>query len=114
MIQRGGVYWVDLGDQPGSRPAKERPVLVVQSEPYNASRLATALVVVITSNTSLATMPGNVFIPAVASGLPKDSVVNVTAVVTVDKVDLAGPVGLLPADLMNHVDRGLRQVLELT
>ncbi|WP_343063962.1 type II toxin-antitoxin system PemK/MazF family toxin [Haloechinothrix aidingensis] len=114
MIQRAGVYWVDLGDQVGSRPAKERPVLIVQSEPYNASKLATALAVAMTSNTSLAAMPGNVFVPAVASGLPKDSVVNVTAVVTVDKHDLTGPVGVLPTELVKQVDQGLRQVLGLS
>ena len=59
MIQRGEIYWVDLGRAVGSRPAKRRPVLVVQAEPYNVSRLATALAVVVTSNTGLATMPGN-------------------------------------------------------
>jgi mRNA interferase MazF len=57
-------------------------VLVVQSSSYNESRLATVVAVVITSNTGLATMPGNVFLPVVASGLPRDSVANVTAIVT--------------------------------
>lgn len=113
MIRRGGVYWVDLGDPDGSRPTKERPVLLVQADPYNSSKLATALVAVLTSNTALSAMPGNVFIPAVASGLPKDSVVNVTALVTVNKDELDGPVGQLPTSLMEQVDRGLRQVLDL-
>lgn len=113
MIRRGGVYWVDLGQPRGSRPAKRRPVLVVQSDPYNGSRLATALAAVVTSNTDLAAMPGNVFLPTVATGLPRDSVVNVTAVVTVDKAELEGPVGDLPLTLMREVDRGLRRVLGL-
>lgn len=113
MIRRGGVYWVDLGEAVGSRPAKERPVLVVQANPYNASDLATAVAAVLTSNTSLSAMPGNVFVPGVASGLPKDSVVNVTALVTVNKDELIGPAGELPTSLMDQVDRGLRQVLEL-
>ncbi|MPY96728.1 MAG: type II toxin-antitoxin system PemK/MazF family toxin [Actinophytocola sp.] len=111
VIRRGGVYWVDLGEPEGSRPAKRRPVLLVQADSYNASKLATALVAVLTSNTALSAMPGNVFIPAVASGLPKDSVVNVTALVTVNKDDLDRPVGQLPTSLMEQVDRGLRQVL---
>jgi mRNA interferase MazF len=86
---------------------------VVQADPYNTSRLRTTLVAVITSNTALATMPGNVFLPAVASGLPKDSVLNVTALVTIDKSDLGQPVGVLPASLMAEIDRGLRRVLDL-
>lgn len=113
MINRGGIYWVDLGDAVGSRPAKRRPVLVIQSRPYNVSRLATALAAVVTSNTTLATMPGNVFLPAAATGLPRDSVVNVTALVTLNKNELEGPVGHVPDRLMQDVDRGLRRVLGL-
>lgn len=88
-------------------------MLIVQSDPYNDSRLATLLTAVITSNTSLAAMPGNVFLPAVATGLPRDSVVNVTAVVTLGKADLTDRIGMVPATLMLDVDRGLRQVLGL-
>lgn len=113
MIQRGSVCWADLGEARGSRPAKRRPVLVVQSDPYNASRLKTTLAAVITSNTGLAAMPGNVFVPAASSGLPHDSVVNVTALVTLDKSDLGTETGQLPPALMNDVDRGLRRVLGL-
>ena len=110
---RGEVCWTDLGEPKGSRPAKRRPVLVIQADPYNDSKLSTTLVAVITSNTGLAAMPGNVFLPAVASGLPKDSVLNVTALVTIDKADLDQPVGRLPRSLMTEIDRGLRRVLGL-
>jgi mRNA interferase MazF len=110
---RGDVCWADLGEPRGSRPAKRRPVLVIQADPYNVSRLSTTLIAVITSNTALATMPGNVFLPSVSSGLPKDSVLNVTALVTIDKADLGQPVGTLPASLMAEIDRGLRRVLDL-
>lgn len=113
MITRGEIHWADLGTASGSRPAKRRPVLVVQSDPYNASRLATVVAVVITSNTTLAAMPGNVFLPATATGLPRDSVVNVTAVVTLNKTDLTDRVGGLSPSLMNEVDRGLRRVFKL-
>lgn len=113
MIRRGDVCWADLGEPCGSRPAKHRPVLVIQSDPYNTSRLNTTLAAVITSNTGLAAMPGNVFVPAASTGLPKDSVVNVTALVTLDKTDLDSAVGQLPASLMHEVDRGLRRVLGL-
>ena len=110
---RGDVCWADLGEPRGSRPAKRRPVLVIQADPYNDSKLSTTLVAVITSNTGLAAMPGNIFLPAVASGLPKDSVLNSTALVTIDKADLDPPVGRLPTSLMTEIDRGLRRVLGL-
>jgi mRNA interferase MazF len=113
VIRRGDVCWADLGESHDSKPAKRRPVLVVQGDSYNASRLNSTLAVVITSSTALAAMPGNVFVPAATSGLPKDSVVNVTALVTLDKADLDPAIGQLPASLMHQVDRGLRQVLGL-
>lgn len=113
VISRADIYWADLGPPTGSRPAKRRPVLVIQSDPYNASGLATVLVAVVTSNTELAAMPGNVFLPANVTGLPRDSVVNITALVTLDKADLADRAGVLPVSLMRDVDRGLRRILDL-
>ena len=112
MIERGDICWADLGTPSGSRPAKRRPVLVVQADPYNDSRLATVVALAITSNTALAAMPGNVFLSAAASGLPRDSVVNVTAVVTLNKTDLTDRISVLPLSLMQEVDRGLRRVLD--
>jgi mRNA interferase MazF len=88
-------------------------VVVVQDDSFNASRLATTLVAVMTSNTAQAAVPGNVFVPKAASGLAKDSVANVTALVTVDKSDLDAPVGRLPEHLMSELDQGLRLVLGL-
>jgi mRNA interferase MazF len=113
VIRRGSIWWADLGAPRGSKPAKRRPVLVIQSDPFNASRLNTAVAAVISSNTSLAVMPGNVFVPAASCGLPRDSVVNVTALVTLDKAGLSSEAGQLPASLMSDVDRGLRRVLGL-
>ena len=113
VISRGEIYWTDLGPPSSSRPAKRRPVLVIQSDSYNASRLATVLAAVITSNTALATMPGNVFLPATTTRLPRDSVVNITALVTLNKIDLTDRVGEVPPSLMHEVDRGLRRVLDL-
>lgn len=113
VIRRGEIHWADLGSAHGSRPAKRRPVLVIQADPYNASRLATVLAAVITSNTALATMPGNAFLPSAAAGLPRDSVLNVTALVTLNKTNLAERVGHVPSSLMQNIDDGLRQVLAL-
>lgn len=113
VIRRSEIYWADLGPATGSRPAKRRPVLVIQSDHYNDTRLATVLTAVVTSNTALATMPGNVFLPAAATGLPRDSVVNVTALVTLNKTDLTDWAGQLPLGLMQDVDWGLRRVIGL-
>ncbi len=113
VITRGSVYWADLGDAIGSRPAKRRPVLIVSSDLYNRSKLATVVGVVITTNTDLAAMPGNVFLPLGVSGLTRDSVVNVTAVVTLNKADLSKKSGTVSLSLMDDVDRGLKRVLGL-
>ncbi len=113
MIERGGLYWADLGAPVGSRPAKRRPVVVISADTYNQSRLATVVALVLTSNTDLATMPGNVFLPAAVTGLPRDAVANVTAVVTLNKADLADRAGQAPLALMREIDRGLRGSLDL-
>lgn len=113
MIERGAIYWAELGGPDGSRPANRRPVVVVSAQTYNLSRLATVVALVITSDTELAAMPGNVFLPTAATGLPRDSVVNVTAVVTLNKTDLAEQAGLTPLALLREIDRGLRNALEL-
>lgn len=113
VTRRGEIHWADLGAPVGSRPARRRPVLVISADAYNRSRLTTVLAAAVTSNTALAAMPGNVFLPATATGLPRDSVVNVTALVTLDKGHLADQVGAVPPALMEEVERGLRRVLDL-
>lgn len=113
MIERGGVFWVDFGPPAGSAPAKRRPVVVIQSDDVNRSAIGSTVVAIFTSNTGLAQIPGNVFVPASASGLTKDSVVNVSQVSSVPREALDGPVGRVPSDLMRDVDAGLRQVLAL-
>jgi mRNA interferase MazF len=111
VIERGFIYWADLGPAIGSRPAKRRPVVVIQADSYNRSRLATVTVMVITSNTALSGMPGNVFLPAALTDLPRDSVANVTALMTLNRDELSGPIGRLPIDLLRAVDRGIRRAL---
>jgi mRNA interferase MazF len=114
VVTRGDVHWYDLAEPAGSSPAKRRPVLIIQADEYNRSRLATTIVAVLTSNTELAGMPGNVFLPAVATGLPKDSVVNVTALATIDRRALdPHPVGQVTGHLMTEVEHGLRGILGL-
>lgn len=113
VIRRGEVCWVDFGEPRGSAPAKRRPVVIVQSNRYNASRISTVVVLPLTSNTELARHPGNVFVPASASGLPKDSVVNVSQPMTVDRLDLEDTDAMLPEVMMDAVDAGFRRVVDL-
>ena len=113
MIERGGIHWADFGPPAGSRPAKRRPVVVVQSENLNRSRLATVMVVAVSSDTDLARHPGNVFLPAASSGLSRDSVINVSTLTTFNRYELEQRVGDLPVAVMRQVDDGLRLVLGL-
>ena len=73
VIQQGEVWWAELPDPVGSGPGFRRPVLIVQGEALNRSRLATVVCVPLTSNLRWATAPGNVLLPAQRTGLPKDS-----------------------------------------
>lgn len=93
--------------------AMRRPVVVIQADAYNESWPQTMLVEVFTSSTSPAALPRNVFLSASATGPPRDSVVNVTAIAILDRDDLGEPVGVLPAHLRDDLDRGLRQGLDL-
>ena len=113
MTERGTICWADLGEARGSKPAKRRPVLVIQYDPFNASRLNTTIAAVITSNTALAAMPGNVFLPAAVSGPPRTQSSTSPALVTLDKTDREEPAGYAPVSLMDDVDLGLRRVLGL-
>jgi len=112
-ITRGEIWWADLPDPRGSEPGFRRPVLVIQANSFNRSRIQTVIVAVISSNLRLADAPGNVLLPARASGLPKDSVVNVSQLLTLDRSFLTEEVGKLPNRQMQDVDTGLRLVLEL-
>ena len=125
-LERGAIHWCDLGPVGGaggvsgtdgtvrsSAPAKRRPVLVVQANSYNRSAIGTVIVAVVTSRVQSAELPGNVFVPAAASGLPRDSAVNVSQVLTLDRASLGERAGTLPAYLLGDVDRGLRLVLGL-
>ena len=113
VIHRGEIWWASLRKPVGSEPGYRRPVLVVQSDDFNRSRIATVIAVVITSNTKLIEAPGNVFLPQKLAGLPKDSVVNVSQVVTIDKSCLTQKLGVLPPGIIAQVDNGLRLVLHL-
>lgn len=110
-IARGEVWWADLPDPVASSPGDTHPVVVIQANAYNRSRLSTVVAVVITSNLRLADMPGNVLVSAKESGLPKPSVVNVTQIITADKTFLRSRVGRLNPETMDRVEHGLSVLL---
>jgi len=112
-VKRGEVWWAELPAPTGSEPGYRRPVVVLQSDPFNRSRIATVVAAAITSNTRLAEAPGNVLLSRRSVGLNRESVVNVSQLVTLDKHVLVERVGRIPAAKMREVDEGVRLVLAL-
>ena len=113
MIRRGEIWWATLEDPLGSQPGFRRPLIIVQANEFNRSRINTVLAVVLTSNLRLSKAPGNVLLPAKNTGLPKDSVANVSQVITVDKRFLTEKIGELSPNQLQVVDEGLRLILSL-
>src|SRR5580692_427374 len=111
-IQRGEIWWADLPRPRRSEPGSGRPVLVVQADSFNLSTIQTAIVAAITSNVELAGAPGNVLLPARSAGLPRDAVVNVSQLLTLDRSFLTKHAGTLPVRVLRSVDEGLRMVLQ--
>ena len=113
MIQRGQIWWAELRQPRGSESGYRHPVLVLQRDEVNRSRINTVVVCLLTSNTVLSRAPGNTLLRRRRSGLPRDSVVNASQVATLNKSDLEEFVGDLPRDLMDDVDQGIRWFLGL-
>jgi mRNA interferase MazF len=113
VVQRREVWWADLDEPRGSEPGFRHPLLIVQADAFNRSRLKTVLGVVLASNMRLLDAPGNALLPSRATGLPRDSVADVTHVVTLDGDYLGECVGRIPPKLMAHVDVGLKLILDL-
>ena len=112
-MRRGDIWWADLPAPAGSEPGYRRPVLVVQSDDFNRSRIGTVLALAITSNQRLAVAPGNVSLPRRGTGLNRTSVINVSQIVTLDRQFLTQRCGRAPDSIMVQVDDGLRLVLHL-
>src|SRR3989304_6991863 len=109
-MERGAVWWAELPESVASEPGFRRPVVIIQSNAFNRSRIQTVVVVLLTSNLRLADAPGSFLIAAADSGLPKDSVATVSQVITGDKSCLSRRSGRLPSRLMKALDDGLRLV----
>jgi mRNA interferase MazF len=112
-MRRGEIWWASLGEPQRSVPGFRRPVLIVQSNEFNESAIHTSICAAMTSNMRLAQAPGNVRVTRRASGLPRESVVNVSQLITLDKRMLTQKVGRLPAESLRDVDAGIRLVLSL-
>lgn len=112
-MKRGEVWWAELPEPTGSEPGYRRPVLVLQSDEFNRSQINTVVAAAITSNIRLAGAPGNVLLSKGDVGLYRESVINVSQIVTLDRSFFAEAVGSIPAAKMREVDEGLRLVLAL-
>ena len=110
---RGEIWWASLPVLRGSEPGYRRPVVIVQSDAFNRSEIATIVVAAISSNLRLAEAPGNVFLKRRDSRLPKDSVINVSQLLTLDKRYLAAKVGRLSREHLLELDGGLKIALSL-
>ena len=113
VIRRGEIWWANLPQPRGSEPGYRRPVLVVQSNAFNRSSIQTVLVVILTSNLRRAKAPGNVLLRQADSGVPKDSVANVSQIYTIDKGFLTERVGALRRSIFEKVEAGLGLVMAL-
>ncbi len=111
VISQGEVWWADLPEPTGSGPGFRRPVVVVQGDALNRSRIATVVCVPLTSNIRWAEAPGNVHLSARHTGLPKESVANVSQIVTLDRILLTERVGKLPRAKLQLVLSGIEVVL---
>ena len=111
MISQGDIRWADLGAPAGSGPGFRRPVVVVQGDSFNRSRIATVVCVPLTSNLGWADAPGNVLLPARATRLPKDSVANVSQLVTLDRSVLEEHVAKLSRRRVETILAGIDTML---
>jgi mRNA interferase MazF len=112
-MQRGEIWWAELPEPSGAAPGYRRPVLLIQADAFTQSLIATVVAVVITSNLRVAAAPGNVLLRASESGLSKDSVINVSQIITLDKLALDERIGHVTARTLEQVEDGLRLVLDL-
>lgn len=111
MIAQGQVWWADLAEPRGSEPGFRRPVVVIQGDAFNDSKISTVLCVVVTSEMRWANAPGNVALSLRETGLPKPSVANVSQIVTLDRLALDELVGKLPANRLRSIFAGIDVVL---
>jgi mRNA interferase MazF len=111
-LRQGEVYWIDFGPAAGSAPVERHPCVVVQSDVFNRSRIATTVVCLITSNLARAQTPGNVSLKKGEGNLPKQSIINVSQALTVNKAELVERIGRLPASTVDAIRDGLKLLFD--
>lgn len=112
-MKRGEIWWAGLPSRRGSEPAYRRPVVIVSSDAFNRSRIQTVIVAAVTSNQRLAEAPGNVRLTRRQSRLPRESVINVSQLLTLDRAFVSKRVGTLPPKQLAELDEGLRLALAI-
>lgn len=111
-IKQGDIFWVDLGISKASEPGYKHPHVVIQNNVFNVSKINTVVVCALTSNVRRAAAPGNVLLKKGEANLPKDTVVNISQIITVDKSDLIEKIGSLSPSKMKQVVEGVKLLLE--
>jgi mRNA interferase MazF len=112
IIRQGDIFWVDLGIPKGSAPGYRHPHVVIQNNVFNASKINTLVVCALTSNLKRAKAPGNVLLKKGEGNLKKDSVVNISQIITIDKSDLVEKIGSLPPEKVKEIIEGVKLLLE--
>lgn len=111
-VKQGEIYWIELGVPRGSGPGYRHPHVVVQNNVFNASRINTVVVCALTSNLKRAKAPGNVLLKKGEGGLKKESVVNVSQMLTVDKSDLVEKIGALSPSRVKQIVDGTKLLVD--
>jgi len=110
---RGEIWWADLGMPLGSEPGFKRPVVIIQDDLFNQSRIQTTIVASITSNLNLAEAPGNIYLEKSESGLSRDGVINISQISTLDKTRLKNKIGTLTIDTIRKINSGLKLIFNI-
>jgi len=114
LVSQGEVFWFDFGQPQGSEPGGRRPVVVIQGNSYNHSSWGTTVVAAVTTKLDRALLPGMVFLPRGTGGLPRDSVVNLTSLATVDKISLVERMGSLSGHAWVQIEQAIDEMVERT
>ena len=111
-IQQGDIFWFDFGVPAGSEPGYRRPVIVIQNDMFNMSKIDTVVIIATTTNYELAHAPGNVLLKKGEGSLPKDSVANISQIYTVDKSSLTEKIGTLSSTKIKQIIEGVKVLID--
>jgi len=112
-INQGEIYWLDLGEPEGSEPGFRRPVIIIQNDIFNSSKIQTTVVCICTNNLKRLKSPGNVMLKKGTGGVKKDCVINITQILTVDKSDLEERIGSLPDKILKKTIAGISLLIKV-